>query len=76
MKKITLVLCAIYGLALVTAYSFSGNTKPKSSSNADTTLLKHFDEKHFGAVRQLTFGGDNAEAYFSFDNKNIVFHPH
>jgi Tol biopolymer transport system component len=24
-------------------------------------------------IRQLTFGGDNAEAYWSFDNKNLVF---
>jgi len=30
-------------------------------------------EKHFKNVRQLTFGGNNAEAYFSFDNKKIVF---
>ncbi len=31
------------------------------------------DEKHFKNVRQLTFGGDNAEAYWSFDGKHIVF---
>jgi len=30
-------------------------------------------EKHFKNVRQLTFGGDNAETYWSFDNKNLVF---
>ncbi|RYY22785.1 MAG: hypothetical protein EOO04_15185, partial [Chitinophagaceae bacterium] len=32
------------------------------------------DERHFKNVRQLTFGGDNAEAYFSFDdtyNENL-----
>lgn len=34
----------------------------------------HYDqEKHLKNVRQLTFGGDNAEAYFSFDNKELVF---
>ena len=39
---------------------------------ADTTV--HFpDEKHLTNIRQLTFGGDNAEAYFSFDSKSIVF---
>jgi TolB protein len=38
----------------------------------DTTI--HFkEEKHFKHIRQLTNGGDNAEAYFSFDNKKIVF---
>lgn len=34
----------------------------------------HFDnENHFKNVQQLTFGGDNAEAYFSFDGKYLVF---
>ena len=30
-------------------------------------------EKHFKSITQLTFGGDNAEAYFSPDGKYIVF---
>ena len=30
-------------------------------------------ETHLRNVRQLTFGGSNAEAYFSFDGKNIIF---
>src|ERR1051326_3302855 len=30
-------------------------------------------EKHFKNLRQLTFGGDNAEAYFSFDGKSLSF---
>ncbi len=30
-------------------------------------------EKHFKNVRQLTFGGDNAEAYFGWDNQHFVF---
>jgi len=29
-------------------------------------------EKHLTNIRQLTFGGDNAEAYFSFDGKALV----
>jgi hypothetical protein len=29
-------------------------------------------EKHLQNLKQLTFGGDNAEAYFSFDNKNLT----
>ncbi|RPI46607.1 MAG: hypothetical protein EHM46_00380 [Bacteroidetes bacterium] len=31
------------------------------------------EEKHFSNVRQLTFGGDNAEAYRSFDDEMLVF---
>ena len=30
-------------------------------------------EKHLKNIRQLTYGGDNAEAYFSFDNANLSF---
>jgi len=31
------------------------------------------DEKHFKNMQQLTTGGDNAEAYFGFDNEHITF---
>ncbi len=30
-------------------------------------------ENHLKNIKQLTFGGDNAEAYFSWDNKNLTF---
>lgn len=30
-------------------------------------------EKYFSNMAQLTFGGDNAEAYWSFDSKKLVF---
>ncbi|RYY62155.1 MAG: hypothetical protein EOO12_13750, partial [Chitinophagaceae bacterium] len=38
---------------------------------ADT--LHYTEERHFRNVRQLTFGADNAEAYWSPDGKWIVF---
>lgn len=38
---------------------------------ADT--LHYAEEKHFKNIQQLTFGGDNAEAYWSYDGKQIVF---
>jgi hypothetical protein len=30
-------------------------------------------EKHLKNVKQLSFGGENAEAYFSFDGKRLIF---
>lgn len=30
-------------------------------------------EKHFSRIRQLTFGGQNAEGYFSFDESMLIF---
>lgn len=37
------------------------------------SLIRYQSEKHLRNVRQLTFGGDNAEGYWSFDSKSIVF---
>lgn len=35
--------------------------------------LSYPEEKHFKNVRQLTMNGDNAEAYWSFDDAQLVF---
>jgi Tol biopolymer transport system component len=40
-------------------------------AQADT--LHYPEETHFKNIRQLTFGADNAEAYWSYDGKWIVF---
>jgi Tol biopolymer transport system component len=34
------------------------------------------EERHLKNVRQLTFGGENAEAYFSPDNRLLIFQTH
>jgi TolB protein len=57
-------------LAVLTALTLSiisfAQTVP-----ADSVLFA--GEKHFANIRQLTFGGDNAEAYWSYDGKYIIF---
>ncbi len=45
----------------------------KTEIREDQPKLVYDNEKHFTNLRQLTFGGDNAEAYFSSDGKRIVF---
>jgi TolB protein len=40
---------------------------------SQTTDLALPQEKHLRNVRQLTFGGENAEAYFSADGKKLIF---
>jgi len=40
---------------------------------SDPELLKHRKEKRLKDIKQLTFGGENAEAYFSFDGKKLIF---
>jgi TolB protein len=46
----------------------TGNPVP-----ATTDTLTYPEETHLKNVQQLTFGGDNAEAYFSFDGKYLIF---
>jgi len=36
-------------------------------------LLFPGEERHLANIRQLTFGGENAEAYFSADGKKLIF---
>ena len=64
----------LFGVALIAPLVFFA-TQPSSQPalaclNADSTV-HYIDEAHFENVRQLTFGGDNAEAYFSNDGKMI-----
>ena len=35
--------------------------------------LAYPEERHLNNIRQLTFGGDNAEAYWSFDGRMVSF---
>ncbi len=54
-----------------------GGTKPVETTPSDslavTDTLIYPGETHFASLRQLTFGGDNAEAYFSYDSKKLTF---
>ncbi len=47
-----------------------------SIDTSRTRLIHYPEEKHLKNIRQLTFGGDNAEAYFSSDGKKITFQAH
>ncbi len=42
-------------------------------SSEEKLGLRHPEEKHLKNIRQLTLGGENAEAYFSFDEKRLIF---
>jgi Tol biopolymer transport system component len=73
MKK-SYVLLALFMLPMLSCKS-ERKEKTDAASGATKTVSKiHYDEEtHLKNIRQLTFGGDNAEAYWSFDDKNIVF---
>ncbi|KAA0229061.1 MAG: Protein TolB [Fimbriimonadales bacterium] len=40
---------------------------------SQTALPPHAGETHLASIRQLTFGGQNAEAYFSDDGTKIIY---
>ncbi|HEX8746439.1 MAG TPA: hypothetical protein VF717_04510 [Pyrinomonadaceae bacterium] len=63
-RAATLLLLALVGTALVIGRGTA------QDSNDPLTLPA---EKHLRNVRQLTFGGENAEAYFSGDGLSLIF---
>lgn len=78
MKKTLIILLSTISLSACQSgkQNDKDSTKDKDSTQinpADANAALWFEgEKHLKNVRQLTFGGDNAEAYFSFDNKMLV----
>jgi len=67
-------------MGLVFLFCLSFTSKKANNDQLITANLNHKidtlqypSETHLKNVQQLTFGGDNAEAYFSFDNKWIIF---
>lgn len=51
----------------------AGTTHQSVKYDASRDSLRFTGEKHLRNIRQLTFGGNNAEAYWSFDDKQLVF---
>ena len=52
--------------------NWRGYTDVESGSTKKSEI-HYYQEKHIQNIKQLTFGGDNAEAYFSFDDTRLVF---
>jgi TolB protein len=56
-------------LVLTSALTSSG----ASSDSVSPAELRPPEEKHLRNIKQITFGGENAEAYFSADGKQLIF---
>jgi TolB protein len=65
-----LVLAAL--LTLVIAFLQGRQTDPVARLAPDPTLMIE-GESHLASIRQLTFGGQNAEAYWSPDGRELIF---
>jgi len=70
MKNISLLGLAISVLFSCQPATQESSTKEDKMQGEDS--LRYPEEKHLKNIRQLTFGGDNAEAYFSYDDKSLV----
>ena len=57
----------------VTGLYLPGRRALFGQQTAAQQLLLPEEQKHLKNVRQLTFGGQNAEAYFSADDKQLIF---
>ncbi|HYP25344.1 MAG TPA: hypothetical protein VE262_01385 [Blastocatellia bacterium] len=66
--RIALVVLMVFASSLV---SFGGLARKQPVNINDP--LRAPEEKHLRNIRQLTFGGENAEAYFSSDGKKLIF---
>jgi TolB protein len=63
---------AIPALALGAAVALAAPSAFPQAPAAGPAVI-HPEEKHFRYLRQLTFGGQNAEGYWSADGKSIVY---
>jgi Tol biopolymer transport system component len=52
---------------------FLPSEKVVSTTAVYNDTIQFDGENRFANMRQLTFGGDNAEAYFSFDGKYLIY---
>lgn len=65
---------AITTIAILSSCGGSVDTKTDGESGASYKSEVYYSkETHLTNIKQLTFGGDNAEAYFSFDDTKLVF---
>lgn len=69
-RRETIARMRIPSLVLASALGCVRAAAPPAAPAAEVALA---GERHLRNVRQLTFGGENAEAYFSFDGRALVF---
>ena len=66
MKKLFYLVSIVFLLAC-------GNQQKKKETTANPDTLKYEGETHLSNIRQLTWGGNNAEAYWSFAGDRLIF---
>ena len=70
MRYLSLLLLLLF-VGCGTASKETADTEARSAS--DSLLLHPEEMKYLKNIKQITFGGNNAEAYWSFDDQYLVF---
>jgi Tol biopolymer transport system component len=73
MRLATLVVSTAFLAAACGSPAPEDQAPSGASSTPAADLLFPGESAHLANVRQLTFGGENAEAYFSFDGQRLSF---
>jgi TolB protein len=68
-----MLMCAKIALLLSSALPVVARSQQAVTSPAKADSLALPEERHLHNVRQFTFGGQNAEAYFSADDRQLIF---
>ena len=75
MKQVFIALVSLFIIACGTENKSNNSTEETTTADSVATEASIINEgeKHFSSLKQLTDGGDNAEAYWSFDDSKLVF---
>jgi len=65
--------CSAWRVRVGAALALSAVLSPAMPFAGAAQELTNANEKRFGEIRQLTFQGENAEAYWSFDGSSLIF---
>src|SRR5688500_6596569 len=76
MRRRNLLLIATATLPVAVAACTSSGSTPDPRAPRGQPVVAHAaepGERHLANIRQLTFGGENAEAYWSADGRRLIF---
>jgi Tol biopolymer transport system component len=62
----------LFLISIITIISCKDKATSEDTAANENPLIME-GENHFKDMYQVTFGGDNAEAYWSFDDKQLIF---
>lgn len=74
LKSLKILRVVLTGILLLPFFSACADKEIKQVSyDASSDSLRFEGEVHLRNIKQLTFGGNNAEAYWSFDSRQLIF---